>query len=657
MIHCFIHNKNILYTSGFGQLELNGNVSRTPLRYRVCSSIRSCPYYEVAPSLYTSGVISSPPQESLLTNRLSLVLQPFSLLPQNSYRFKLTMRNSLGRVGFAEVDIQTESLPSSGRLESDPPTGNVLSTIFTSRALRWTDEVGDAPLLYRFGFRYSCSCDDTRVPLGSECEEEWMTGLSENNELSYMLPHINLTLCPQLLLQISDRHGALNEFTQSFDSMLSTEPLSTERMVLEPFGNGGVISRLVTTIEAMVASRYQWREALAHLTSVLSSLNMEHEAILCSSESQLTSPNLYLTNDEITSFKLRGLRLLLDIYESSIPPSETYYQVILSLLKKITRIRCSWNSYSPRSLVHDPSNVHHLVSLLENIVSTSNNFSEVGSLSRRGFSSRDVQTILSIYQQVIAAQYGIPSNASLPRIKSNHVSESFSRLLPEFGYGLCIRQGIHERAATVNLNGFMNLKSSHILFPSNYIAGGCSPAGESCEFEAVRVDFGEELLSRYLQWSCRNSNNNETQYCSGACITSTQLYLELFWQGQAYSSLVKTPLLHLSVLNPSNGATLEIQTPPSSSQFSLIFPLIAPLSNSTNLACAIWQESSSSWNRSQCQTNVMGSSHVRCQCSKIASLLYAVLEVCPDGYYGDYCNMSKCTGLGVSCSAERTSSQ
>ena len=548
-----------------------------------------------------------------------MVLLTSVLLPWNFYRFKLSLVDTFGHVGFAEVDIQTEYPPSSGRLDINPVSGEALSTVFSLEALHWTDDMRGDPLLYRFGVSYHCSNSIDSAGSVIVCVD-WMTGLSEENKLFSTLPYINLTLTPMLILQVTDSNGAIYKHTRSLDSIASTVNSSIE--VLALMGN----------IELLFVRGSRWEEALAQLTALVTSIHLDHESIICNI-SQVRSSRFQLSNREIIGLKVRAVHLLFRLYYSFLPASESHFQVVLSLLVKATRTQCSM--ICCRDPVFHEGDIRMLFHVLESIASASNHFNELGTLSLRGLSRENVKNILLIYEQIFHDQYKVSENNSsfpIPRVRSDSIADSLSRLIPKLGYGLCQQQGIYEEAATVNLNEFVYLKSLHVNLPLDYVTNSCSDT--NCDLETVRVNFGAELFSQYLQWICIGS-----RYCSGLCISSAQFSLDILWQGNEFFSLIKSPLLHLSMLNPISGRVPDFEA---SQSISLTFPIISLYSGSENLVCVVWNEESLSWIDNLCLTEVIQQPlSVLCQCYSLGSLYYTVLERCPDGYYGNTCNQSK----------------
>lgn len=574
-------------------------------------------------TLYTSGLVTTPAQSSPLINQVTLVLHDSLLLPGNSYRFKLSMTDTLGRVGFAELDIRTESAPTSGTMVITPTTGEPLATLFSLRALGWTDDTGDGPFLYQLGVQYICDANDQSSSSGV-CME-WVTGLSVDNQFSFILPDLDPALAPSILLQVLDRNGATQDLSHTISLLLSPLTDSGSAVV----GVAG-LRVLLASIEELVAGG-DWIRGLGQLTSLLSTVELDHEAIICRMSGTL-SPRLQLTDDDLVGFKVQALQVVLDLH-TFVPSSQTHHQIILSLLQKVTRTQCSSNPRND-SFEWPQADTERVIAVLEGVVRTFNTFSELGVVSTRGLTSQDVRAILSIYEQVLVL--GVMSSDVLPRVRSA-VADTMLTLLPDMGHGLCGQQRLHQASSSVDLDGFMNLKSSHINLPRAYITGGCQ-GDEGCTFELVEVDFGSRLFSHFLQWNC--SGNVDADYCSGVCVTSTLFHLNFLWQGSQFSSHLKTPLLHLSLQNPASGAPLALQL--TSSQPVLTFPLSVPYSSSANLACSVWDDRSLTWANSVCRTEVMASvSRVQCQCPDVGVLFYGVLELCPAGHYGEMCNESE----------------
>lgn len=613
----------LLLDAGYGELQLSPNITTTPLELSVCASINSCPYLETNPVLYTSDTLAtSSLGASHLTNRISFVLEPDVLLPENFYRFKLTMTDRQGRIGFSEVDIKTESLPSAGKLESNPLVGVPLHTLFTFRALGWTDKVGDGPFFYRFGFRYVCDdIDRSHVDNSALKCVEWLSGLSKDSSLSSLLPSAPNSLEAELLVQVMDRNGAIRELAHNFDTIIETEPSAVVTDGLDV----AAISGLFAGVEAALVAQVNWTEALAQLTSVLWSIHIDHKAIICNESQTVLSPAFKLTNQDIVNIKRTGLRLLTDLFYSLVPTTRTHHQVILSLLEKVTNINCD-NASNGGSKFNE-TDMQRLLSMLESIVDSAVRFSKYGVISRRGLTRNDVAITLSIYEHLIDLRQR--------PFRSDYISESLTRILPRLSYGVCTWQSILEDPIFINLDGFLNFKSSRANLPQDYTAIGYIDRNSHTSIP-VRVSFDDQLLLHYLQWPCVGT---ESEMCTGMCLSSSQIELDILWQGHEFSSLHKTVLLHMSLLHPLSGIPLDIQN---SSQITFTFPLLVSYSDISNLVCVSWEETSLSWVEKQCQTDInILSSNVICRCQGLESDFYSVVERCPDGHYGESCNLSK----------------
>ena len=555
------------------------------------------------------------------------------LLPRNSYRFKVTARDSLDRVGFAEIDVHTESLPSSGSVVIQPSTGTPLSTVFVLRALGWTDEPGDTPYLYRLGYRYLCSAAGARSGM---CVE-WFSGLTQENEFVFILPDIDSTNSPRLLLQVLDNNGAVQEIEHSFSDLILSELVQVE-------GTGertslSSVTDVLADIGSLVTGGH-WVQGLAHFVALVSSVDIDHETLICEgSQSQLSS-RFQLSSSEFVELKMRMLPMILDLHRSFFPNSQSYFRVSLSLLERVTRTHC--NMSSELDFAWNTTHIAALTSMLEDIVRKSNNFSKYGVLSQRGISQEDAQTVLNIYEQLSYSQGRSPANASANAdTRDNLLTDSLTRILSTLGYGLCTRQRIGEQSVML-MNEFADLKSSLINLPPDYTTGGCVRS-EGCRVEHARVDFGAELFARYLQWVCASDEgvNEGGGDCSGLCVTSALIHIDIFYRGSPFSSQLKTPILHLSLLNPSDGSVVTDQATTSLPELDI--PLVALFADSANLRCVIWNDGLVLWTSDECDVVGVRGSRVVCRCSLVGDLFYTVLERCPDGQYGSMCNESKLT--------------
>ena len=599
---------------GYGQLQLNSsNTEGTPVQLSVCSSVTTCPFSESNPVLYTSQILTF--DNSSFTNIVSLVVNPNELLPENSYRFRVSVVDDQGRTGFAEIDAYTESLPANGRLEVSPAVGIPLDTVFEARSLGWTDKVGDGPFFHRFGFRYICPNTDVRFVQYSKCVQ-WMTGLSLDNSLNFQLPIIPDSMEPEFLVQVVDRHGAFQEVARSFEGIIGGDNCTSCNITLENNSTRGLLTAAI--------SASSWTESLAHLTSLLWSVQVDHETIICN-QSQATSQIFNLSNVDIVNIKITILSHLTDSLYYSIPLTESYYHLILSLLNIVTKLGCNDLSQDQRTL--NLNDIHRVLAVVEDIIDNSIRAGDYGILLRRGLAETNIALILSIYNNLIDL-YPTPFRIEIIR-------KSLMRVLPKVGYGACNRQSILESPVFINRNGFLKFKSSLTNLPYDYTTNVCSDTS-SCKDAPVTVNFDTHLLLRYLQWPCGATDSSR---CTGVCLYTSQIEQDILWQGHAFSSLHKASLLHMSLLNPATGLSVDVQN---SSQIKFTFPLTGPYSEPSNLECVVWEEASLSWVEHYCQTEVtVMSSIVTCRCLGLESSFFSVVERCRSGFYGERCNQSK----------------
>ena len=74
-----------------------------------------------------------------------------------------------------------------------------------------------------------------------------MTGISQDNEFSFMLPSIDSELDPMLLVQVFNRNGAVQDLTHSFSRLVipgDSEPHVTGIMGLLE-SNGPVLTQTI----------------------------------------------------------------------------------------------------------------------------------------------------------------------------------------------------------------------------------------------------------------------------------------------------------------------------------------------------------------------------------------------------------------------------
>lgn len=599
--------------TGYGLLNLSqSNTLGTPLLLTACSSVSLCPFSSIRPSIYTTEALN----HLNFTNIVNLVLNPNILLSENFYRFKLSVTNDIGEAGFAEIDIYTESLPANGRIETIPESGVPLLTIFQARTLGWTDRVGDGPFFYRFGFRFTCSNSESELleQSNSKCIQ-WMTGLSLENTLQLRVPATSNFMDLELVVHAVDKHGANQEEVTGFEGILCGNISSNNDSSLQ---NSSIESYAILNASVLAST---WRDSMASLTSFLWSVQKDHNAMPCDSLQEM-SQTLNLSRYDIYYIKMMALEHITNDLYYQIPLTDSHYHIILSLLNMATNLTCVDFPGENQSALSG-NDIRGVLRVLEDIVHTSVTAERNGNLIRKGLATHNVALILSIYKNLIELH---PAP-----FRSDVIRESLVRVMPSIGYGACSRQSLLETPVLVHQSGFASFKSSRTNLPVDY-STECS-VSSSCLNTPVTVGFGNELLLDFLQWECDAADES---MCSGVCLSTYQLEVDILWQGFQYSSLHKTPILHMSILNPITGIPVG---PFNSSEFIITFILVS--TDSSLLECVMWNDSNMLWENDNCRTNRVSPSTVACHCAAFVSGFLSVVERCPSGSYGERCNESE----------------
>ena len=552
-----------LYSAGYAQLELSPVLVRTPLRYHIQQTIGTT-VNESSTILFTSNITSCP-----YINRISLTLNRAVLLPGNSYRFTLIVQNTLGHIGFAKMDLRTESLPLAGLLVIQPSSGDPLTTMFLIRALQWTDDIGNTPLSYQFGFQYP-----------GEETVYWFSGVTIRNKISTILPLPSAANEPlSIILLIYDTNGAVSKY-QTYVMLNSNASIN--------------LIEQIQTIEEMSLINGNWNEGNAHLTAIVASINRNPD-----------------TFNYIDKFRVRAVSMILQLFDSYVPQSKSFLNHLLFLLHEVT-----YEAELPQN------SSLRVVELLESLVQTYNNIIERTSvISMPGFSEQEAQLVFETYRNLISEN----SQFEGARIRSDVITESLLTSLPLLGYGMCLLLGVNEQASVTIADGFGSLKASQINLPMDYVTA--QPYND-CTLgfnEEIHVNFGSELFRQYLQWMCDTES-----LCSGVCVISAQFIADLRWQGNPYSSIVKTPVLSLALVNPMDGGQLQVQDL-QSSPVTLSFPITAELSNLGLLECVFWSSSNSTWSDGGCTIQQVSYMHGIAFISVMVELCNKLL-LCKDCY-------------------------
>ena len=667
-------------------MDLNDNRTvRSPLIYNITdisADSHSHMYTERATDLFTSSRYST---SNSFANQVTLIITANSLLPQNTYRLKFTAVDKMGNSGFAEVDIHTESVPTSGELTISPQTGSPFTTSILISARGWTDDLGDTPLLYQFGLRYiffnSTEISNTQLPLccnlmydnflftnnqleNVSCICEFLsTGVSEQNELLTTLPLqsgvssiTGVSVQVQQLVRIFDRNGAVTEASQMLNDF-ATEQASEESddpsQLLQPLSDSqredfDILALLDKTRQL---SHINWRRALAQLTTLVSSAEVNN--FIKSSRFNITSPVM-------SQFKLKATELALDIYDSYIPISKSYLNVIVGILYSTT-------SSPGITLTSNEMLISRILNFVRVLVDLYNNFDADSIFSPPELSTSESQMLIQILHNLV----NTGQRKNIFRIRENLVTQTFLSLVPKLGLGLCSS----ERYSFVNGAVGPLLKASITNLPMDY------QSTEQCRLRQmsntkrakfclnknvpeVTVNFSRALFERYLWWPCGAETEGDDgvgSNCSGVCLTSAQHTQDLLWQGSPYASQLKSLVFQLYLLNPRNGSILEISHTATESQarmtrnmktaldqMDIRFPILANYSNASNLQCAYWNGTSARrWiSKSEFSGETLASNGMVIEkiCHFRASLgsIFTILERCPDGHYGRECLDGRC---------------
>ena len=670
---CFLILIHSFCCTGYAQLDLNDAITRSPLRYNITNVNSQRPNFsDTMPLLFTNTSYANS-----FVNQIRFIIAGNTLLTQNTYRFKFTTYNEFDISGFAEVDIHTESVPTSGRIIISPQNGSPLTTIFSLSAPGWTDNFGDTPLLYQFGLRYNFfnsmeSSNSGQQLLPSCCNlvndnsintlenvscvcKFFSTGVSERNDIQTMLPFLpqtrNRVVQAELLVHVFDKNGARTEATQTLDNVF-TEPVTDDdsTQLLRPMLDSP--SREQLDIQAMLdrirqLSQSNWRDALVQLTTLVSFAEV----------SSFNSPYFNPSQAQIVQFKMKATEIVLDIYESYIPLSKPYLSVIANLLQSTT------NSLN---MLNDELTLR-IIAFVRVLIVSYNDFDREKVFSLPGFSTTESQIVLKILQNLMSTSESGNSD-SIMRIQANSITQELLTVIPKLGFGLCAS----ERHSFVSGDSVSWLKASQTNLPTSYQSIEQCNARQAnsrktkyCLSEdrpKVTVNFSSALFERYLWWPCaaaiESSNAESELYCSGVCLTSAQHTQNLLWQGSEYDARLKSLLFQLYLLNPQNGSILETSASmvaptrvarnvaADSQQVDLVFPILASYSNASNLQCAYWNGTSRMWIRRTQFTGEMKHRNdtvtdVICQFGVTLGSIFTVLEVCPNGYYGEACSNSK----------------
>lgn len=413
----------------------------------------------------------------------------------------------------AEIDIVTESLPTSGRIVIAPTDGTALNTIFVITAVDWTDNFGDPPLLYQFGFRLSQ--ESTKV--------YWLSSIKFNSQILTYLPIVSINSNIVLVLRVYDRSAAYVTHEMNFSDIATT-------------ANGVVhdAQLLMSSIIEQVTRYGQLSQGLASLTAVIASVN-EYSS--------------KFTN--VVNFRYDAINFLLNMSHQVNPTKSSLNQILFLLDYVIDGVTLS------------SATRERLTAFLERIVETYQMFQDNYIFSTPGFNADEASAVFALYGKMLGG--------STTRLQSNSVSSSYISVVSKLGHGICRQLGLNEEML-VTEETFGSLRLSHYT-PANQFTASCVDIENTgCPFtqqNAVDIDFSTALFNRYISWQCRTGLT-----CSGVCLTSIQLVRNILWNGNAHLWHSKSSPLSLYVINPNDG-TIEI-VEGLSEPVELRFPITVP---------------------------------------------------------------------------------
>ena len=532
----------LFFLIGFDHKPIDDAFTNTPISYTATSTDSLSTLRD---NVKPSTVLVASSNEAEVINEISLTVNPDVLKSGVSYRMRLTATTEGGYTTTAEVDITTGSQPTSGNLLVTPSNGMALNTIFIITAENWTDDFGDLPLNYLFGFRLSQQ--STKI--------YWLSSVKFNSQISTYLPinsnaaSINSSIV--LVLRVYDRSAAFVTHEINFSGIITTD------------GQYDAQS-LIRSIRQQVTRYGQLSQGLASLTAVVASVN------------EYTSK---FTN--VAAFRSEAVDFLLDV-SHQVTPTKSSLNQILFLLDDVTD-----------GMTISLATQQRLVVFLERIIETYQTFETNFVFSTPGFNTAEASAMFTLYGRILGG--------ATTRLQSNRITSSYLNMITKLGYGICRQLGLNEEV-TVTEETFGSLRLSYYT-PANQFTASCVSNSENngCPFSqqsTIDIDFSTALFNRYISWRCKGSRT-----CSGVCLTSAQLLRNILWNGNRYLWHSKSSSLSLYVINPSDGGIESVEG--LFDPIELRFPIA--MSNSTS-RCVFWNVREQRWSTRGCNTIVVRSS-------------------------------------------------
>ena len=539
--------KNIsLFFSGYAYLPLETQTISTPISSELVSKQFLVEFSENYKAFLIRNVTSSG-----YWNPISLVIPPALLLPNNAYRFRLSVIdvNNINR--YAEINIKTATKPSSGTLEVTPATGMALLTDYTIRASYWTDNIGDTPLYYRFGFLYAPN------------DIIWLTSVMERSYITCRLPLLFDNTTVDIVVEIYDNKGALTVFTHSITTLVPTHVID--------------IADLFNDLHILSIGHKKWDQGLASLTAILSSLT----SYLSSDDSILL-----LNEPYISVFKQSCVELVTQLFVSQLPSTKTsYIQVLQIYSMAVTDIQL-------------PSDI--IVSVLQIMEALINGLANLSDrevdFAEKGVSSSEAQMIVDIYGSLLTSNSQLEDN----RVLTDGITRSYHRIIHILGLGLCQQLSLYESSVLVSNSYLGTLKAYYAILPWTLNATCSNQDHSQCPFShnpPSTIVFGSSVLDKYFKVFCHTHSTlgNFTE-CDGVCIVAAQLLNDIHWPGNPYADHIITSPVNVHVTSKDGiRQLLEPMT------FSLL--LSNDSSENGERQCVHWNNNTFKWSNNNCQMN------------------------------------------------------
>ena len=443
---------------------------------------------------------------------------------------------------YAEVDIFTGSPPLSGQLLVEPMTGGTsLITVYTLRALHWTDEYNDMPLKYRYGYSHS----------QFQSGITWITPLTGRNNILSVLPlavHDNSSLL--LALQIFDTRGSVNMVWKSIS-------VSQPNTLID-------LTVIMQNIQALSLLEKRLVEGLATLTVTLSSL------------SNSTSNMVVGGEDSVRYFKMSSIDLALNLLSTQLPHDKAFTSIVLNILRlALPDIQLPINTVA--------SLLQGMESIVNSYITSSDVFLD------NGLSRQEAELILSIFDHLGESHRSNEINYDQYRIISNQIDTSYQAVSDRMGYGLCQQLEAQEEVVSLTSPYFGLMKVFYRIPPWDFSIA-CNHEEPDCPVLTSSVTFGERVFQEYVQRYCKtlSSLGNFTS-CEGVCIMSRQAALDSHWNGSPFSSHVKSQPVRIDVFSKERvNDRLMINVP-------VLLSLYYPVSNNGVIECVYWNNVTEQW--------------------------------------------------------------